>query len=236
MLREEGIQFQVCKNRDVKCAVVERAHRTIRDRMYKFFSIQYSYRYIDFLPKFVKAYNETVYSTTGMAPSRVTDSDVLDIWRRMEAKRQRVRFAAAKFRVGQHVRICKEKMKFAKAAEHNFSTEIFKIGKVIDRRPRVVYELVDLNGTPIDGQFYQEELTPVRITSRKTYKIDKILVKIVRCGIREYLVSCEGTVWNLARGSLHLVCRMSNMVPSNRIYVTLFTNASREIYENNTHA
>ena len=95
--------------------------------MYKFFSFQNSYRYIDFLPKFVKAYNETVYSTTGMAPSRVTDSDVLDIWRRMEAKRQRVRFAAAKFRVGQHVRICKEKMKFAKAAEHNFSTEIFKI-------------------------------------------------------------------------------------------------------------
>ena len=31
MLRDEGIQFQVCKNPDVKCAVVERAHPTIRD-------------------------------------------------------------------------------------------------------------------------------------------------------------------------------------------------------------
>jgi hypothetical protein len=29
--------------------------------------------------------------------------------------------------VGQHVRISKEKMKFAKAYEHNFSTEIFRI-------------------------------------------------------------------------------------------------------------
>ena len=33
MLRVEGIQFQVCKNPDVKCAVVERAHRTILDSL-----------------------------------------------------------------------------------------------------------------------------------------------------------------------------------------------------------
>ena len=34
MLKREGIQFQVCKNPDVKCSVVERSHRTIRDRLY----------------------------------------------------------------------------------------------------------------------------------------------------------------------------------------------------------
>ena len=60
----------------------------------------------------------------------------------MEAKS--VRVATAKFRVGQHVRISKENMKFAKAAEHNLSTEIFTIVKVINRRPRAVYEIEDL--------------------------------------------------------------------------------------------
>ena len=35
MLRDEDIQFQVCKNPDVKCAVVERFHRTIRHRFFK---------------------------------------------------------------------------------------------------------------------------------------------------------------------------------------------------------
>ena len=102
----------------------------------------------------------------------------------------RVRVATAKFRVVQHMRISKEKMKFAKAAEHNFSTEIFRIFKVIHRR--VVYELEDLNGTPIDGQFYSEELTPVRISSRTTYKINKILDKRVRRGIPEVLVRWKG--------------------------------------------
>jgi hypothetical protein len=75
----------------------------IRDRIFKFFTSRNSYRYIDVLPKFVKAYNDTVHKTTGMAPSRVTDDDVLAIWRRMETKRQRVRIATVKFRVGQNV-------------------------------------------------------------------------------------------------------------------------------------
>ena len=68
MLRDEGIQFQVCRNL-VKCEVVARAHRTIRDRLYKFFTFRNSYNYIDVLPKFVMASNDTVHWTTSMMPS-----------------------------------------------------------------------------------------------------------------------------------------------------------------------
>jgi hypothetical protein len=55
-----------------------------------------------------------------------------------------------------------------------------------------VYELKDLNGTAIDGQFYQEELTPVHVTKQTTYKIDKILDRRVFRGIQEYLVRWKG--------------------------------------------
>jgi len=109
-----------------------------------------------------------------------------------QEKKSSVRVVRAKFREGQHVRISKEKMKFAKVAEQNFSTEIFRIAKVIERSPRPVYELKDLNDTPIDGQFYQEELTPVRVTRRTVYKIDKILDKRIRRGSLEYLVRWTG--------------------------------------------
>ena len=90
------------------------------------------------------------------------------------------------------MRNSKEKMKFSKGAEQNYGLEIFRITKVIQRSPRTVHELEDLNETPIEGQFYQAELTPVRITKQTAYKIDKILDKRVRRGITEYLVRWRG--------------------------------------------
>jgi hypothetical protein len=49
-----------------------------------------------------------------MAPSKVGESDVLAIWNKMRDRQNKIKTAVAKFRVGQHVRITKEKLKFAK--------------------------------------------------------------------------------------------------------------------------
>jgi len=64
-------------------------------------------------------------------------------------------------------------MKFDKSAEQNFGTEIFRIAKVIERSPRTHYELEDLNATPIEGEFYQEELTWVRVTRLQSIRYIK---------------------------------------------------------------
>jgi hypothetical protein len=145
MLKRKGIQFQICKNSDVKCSVIERGHRTTREKLYKHFTYKNTYRFIDVLPQFVKGYNATVHSTTGMPPARVTNSDIHAIWERMNEKRRRIHIAQPKFRVGHHVRISKEKIKSAKGGEQNYTTEVFRIIKVIRRTPRPVYELEDLN-------------------------------------------------------------------------------------------
>ena len=63
---------------------------------------------------------------------------VLALWKRMQRKRGKVRIKIARYSVGQHVRISKEKTKFAKSAKQNFSTEVFRIIKVIHRTPRPV--------------------------------------------------------------------------------------------------
>ena len=79
-------------------------------------------------------------------------------------------------------------MKFAKGFEQSYSTEVFKITKVIRRILKPVYEIEDLQGTPIEGQFYKEELTPIVITPRTICKIDKIFKQRIRNGRREYVV------------------------------------------------
>ena len=68
MLKHKGIQFQVCRNPNVKCSIIERAQRTIPDRLYKYFTYKNMHWYIDVLQKFVGSHNEKVHSTTVMAP------------------------------------------------------------------------------------------------------------------------------------------------------------------------
>jgi len=102
-----------------------------------------------------------------MAPADVSDADVLKIWYKIQGKADRTRrLSKLKFRVGQHVRISKEKTKFAKGGEQYYTTEIFKVRKVVYRTPRPVFEREELPGQNIEGQFYSEELVPVRITKR----------------------------------------------------------------------
>ena len=87
MLKHEWIQFQVCKNPDVKSSVVKRVKRTLREKLNKYFTFKNCYRYIDVLRNFVSAFNDTVHTTTGIAPSKVSDSDIPNIWKRMNARR-----------------------------------------------------------------------------------------------------------------------------------------------------
>jgi hypothetical protein len=83
-------------------------------------------------------------------------------------------------------------MRFAKASDQNFCTEIFRVSKILYKTPRPVYEVEDLNKSPNDGLFYGAELTPVRISKRTVYRIDKVIKQRRRRGILEYLVSWRG--------------------------------------------
>ena len=166
LLKREGIEFQVCRNPDVKCAVVEGVNRTLRNKLYRYFTYKNTYRYIDVLHKFVKGYNATVHSTMVMTPNSVRDTDVLTTWNKMQGKADRTRrLSELKFRVGQHVRISK-KVNFAKGGDQYYTTKIFKIHKVVHRTPRPALELEDLRGQEFEGHFYTEELVAVRITKQ----------------------------------------------------------------------
>jgi hypothetical protein len=84
-----------------------------------------------------------------MASLRVTDADVLVVWIFYGGQEASPSICACQIWRRAAVRNGKKKMMFSKAAEHNLST----FDKEPDRHPRAFYELEDLNGTPIDGQF-----------------------------------------------------------------------------------
>ena len=90
--------------------------------------------------------------------------------------------------MGDFVRIKKEKVKFAKGHEQNFSKEIFRVVKVLPRVPQPVYEMSDLQNRPIEGLFYNYELVKVVVSPHTEFEIDKILRTRNRNGIKQFFV------------------------------------------------
>jgi hypothetical protein len=83
-------------------------------------------------------------------------------------------------------------VKFAKGYEQNVSKEIFRLVKVVPRVPQPVYELLDLQNRPIDGQFYNYELVKVVVSPQTEFEIDKILRTRNRNGIKQLFVKWKG--------------------------------------------
>jgi len=82
MLRRYGIKFYTSENEDIKAAVVERLNRTLKRKMYRYFTAKQTRRYIDVLREFLHFYNRTYHGSISMAPVEVTpeneDSGALD--------------------------------------------------------------------------------------------------------------------------------------------------------------
>lgn len=201
-LTRQGIKHQEANNPDIKCSIVERVQRTIKEKMWRYFTHQNSRRYIDVLQDIVTGYNNGYHSSIKMRPADVTfDNDTL-AWKNIQSYRKSKKKLAAdakkpkkkpKYRCGDMVRISRSKGVFEKGYMANFSEEIFKIRRVLEHRDPVVYLLEDLNGEEIDSIFYEPELSLVRIdTENHTWQINEILRTSGRGANKKYFVSWVG--------------------------------------------
>ncbi|XP_015124991.1 uncharacterized protein LOC107046796 [Diachasma alloeum] len=107
-----------------------------------------------------------------MKPKDVTAAHENYLLRHVYGKLKAPRTKRIKFKVGDKVRVSKYKNVFEKGYTPNWTTEIFTISEVVNTNP-VTYKLIDYEDEPIEGGFYQEELT--KVTHPDVYLVDKIL-------------------------------------------------------------
>lgn len=167
-----------------KAAIVERVIRTIKNSIYKQFSIQGNYKWIDILQEVTKNYNNTKHTTTRMKPADVKSDTVLNVYNAPKFAPKK-----PKLKLGDTVRINKYKGVFSKGFEINWSTELFKIEKINNSNP-VTYILKDMNNQPIKGCFYEYELQKTKFPD--IYLVEKILKKRTRNGVQQILVKWMG--------------------------------------------
>lgn len=162
------IKYYTSNSPDTKASVAERVIRTIKTKLYRYFTHQGTYRYIDVLQKFVKGYNESVHRSIGMAPSSVTTADEIRIRNKLYKKRNVGK--KPKYKVGDKVRTVKARGIFEKGYLPKWSEEIFEISEVLKRNP-IVYKIIDFHGEKIVGVYYESELQKVA----PVYRIERIV-------------------------------------------------------------
>jgi len=106
-----GVELYSAEN-EVKSSVVERWYRTTKEKMFRYFTANNTYRYIDVLDDFVDQYNNTWHSSINMTP--VEASKIINpttVYRNLYPDLTR-RPMKAKFKIGDKVRIHKKKKFF----------------------------------------------------------------------------------------------------------------------------
>ena len=99
---------------DAKAALVERFNRTLKERLYRYFTAANTFRFDDQLPLLVEGYNATRHRAIGMAPKYVTWNNEEDVWKRLYGKWLKQKPVRPKFQVGDRVRLNKVHRTFEK--------------------------------------------------------------------------------------------------------------------------
>jgi ribosomal protein S17 len=169
LMDEHGIQHIMTENPIVKASLAERYNRTLKTRLYKYFTRTKTLKWLDILPNIVKAINHSVNRTTEMRPVDVTHKNDQSVYKKLYRKTKLMRkkniSKKSRFKLGDLVRISEERGPFYKGYTPNFSNELFIITKVL-RRDQIVYKLKDLEGEELTSIFYEAELAKVNNDGR----------------------------------------------------------------------
>ena len=160
---------------ETKAAVVERFNKTLKSRLHKFFTHTNANNYSKSLADFIASYNNTPHSSLGgVRPVDVTPTTQLKIWQRHHKTPPLPRDYRFKFKVGDPVRISRDKGPFGKGYRDTFSEEYFHVKQRLMRQPPA-YRLEDLAGGEILGVFYEPQM--MKIVPPEFHVLEKVVQK-----------------------------------------------------------
>jgi len=157
ILKRHDIKFYTSENVDLKAAVVERFNRTLKMKMYRYFTYE-----VDVLDDLLHSYNNAYHRSIGMTPVEVSTDNEAIVRDRLYPIKTRKSYKW-KHCIGDRVRIAMRRRPFRKGYLGEWSEEIFEIASELSTVP-ITYELVNLAGEDIRGKFYEQEIQKVRLT------------------------------------------------------------------------
>lgn len=195
VFKKYSVNHFIARNQP-KAAIVERFNRTLKNKMFKYFHATNQKNYIDILPDLVAAYNSSYHTTVKTTPDSITPYNAETVWQRLYGHllKKKKKKKKTKFKLGDLVRISKQKNTFEKGYKEGWVDELFTIAHVNPGRVgRERYKVKDFNDELIVGSFKPEELQKVKRGKpreiKKTVKTTKTQKAVTWRGYPDSLVT-----------------------------------------------
>jgi transposase InsO family protein len=196
LLKELGIQFYIARNPQIKCAIVERFNRTLRNKVHKYLTAKGTKRFIDALPRIIRTYNNSVHSSIKMKPIDVNEQNAADAFQNLhgytskrlllKAKRKKQRL---KLQVGDTVRRQRKTTRktnlFDKSYWPGWEDTVETVENINKSLPRLQVR--------VDGdkrRYYDHEVQ--KVASEPLSRIEKIIKSRTVEGNKEFFVKFVG--------------------------------------------
>ena len=140
-----------------KAALCERFNRTLKTILYKSFTYTGEKKWVDALPLLTESYNQRFHTVIQESPATLNTRNQAAVF----VQPVFTRLQQPKFRVGQLVRKSLKKLIFSKGYEQTFSTELFRVHRIIPGEV-LSYKLEDSEGRVVDGRFYEQDLVATK--------------------------------------------------------------------------
>ena len=176
MKEECAIYHFTSKNQTIKCAIVERFNRTLKERMYKYFTANGNRIWIDVLPELVSAYNNSKHRTIKMTPVEASESknDILfkNIYGCENIEELYKNEKENKIKEGDIVRKAYKLGPFDKSFYPNWTDKTYKVNAVAKEPVKAMYKIEDEKNIEDKQRYYPEEIQKI---TENLYRVEKII-------------------------------------------------------------
>jgi len=125
---EHNIILDLFKSDTHKMGIINRWHRTIKEKLSAYFDAFDTVKWIDIIDKIIYNYNHTINRGIGYKPVDV--NDFIENKIRQEKKAQGLKVEYEDFKVGQYVRVLNERGVYDDKLKSKYSDKIFTVEKV----------------------------------------------------------------------------------------------------------
>ena len=179
----KNVRHFTSQDKKIKCSIVERVNRTLKEKMFRYFTSKGTRKYIDILDDLVSSYNNKIHRSIKMKPIDVNESTEQIAYRNLYSnKTLRNIYLKNKSKifhlpVGTTVRKNYELTPFDKSYYPLWTDQTFKVSKVFTRPFKPQYIIENFSGGKLKRKFYKEEIQ--KISPETEYRIENLYVNVI---------------------------------------------------------